>query len=109
MSLRFHPLARAELLTAARRYEGLRAGLGESLLDEVYALAGGLMAMAGAAPEITPGIRKKSMRHFPYSIVYESKDGSLKIWAVPHHRRKPGYWLERIRDQRIQEPDNPPY
>jgi plasmid stabilization system protein ParE len=41
------------------------------------------------------GIRRHSLRHFPYTIFYEIQGTIVTVLAVAHQRRKPGYWRER--------------
>jgi plasmid stabilization system protein ParE len=47
------------------------------------------------APEILPGIRKRVLRKFPYSLIYTIERDELLILAVAHHSRRPGYWAGR--------------
>ncbi len=30
-----------------------------------------------------------------YAVIYRVEQESIKIYAVSHHKRKPGYWLLR--------------
>ena len=32
----------------------------------------------------------------PYSIVYTETDDEIRVWAFPHHKQKPGYWMNRL-------------
>ena len=41
------------------------------------------------------GRRRFPLRRFPYSIIYYLKDNELRVIALAHHRRKPGYWAGR--------------
>jgi plasmid stabilization system protein ParE len=41
------------------------------------------------------GRRRFRLFRFPYSIVYYVKGDELRIIAVAHHRRRPGYWAGR--------------
>jgi len=38
------------------------------------------------------------MRRFPFSIVYYVADDTIRIVAVAHAKRRPGYWRTRVRD-----------
>jgi len=40
--------------------------------------------------------RRFPLRRFPYSIIYYVRDQELRIVALAHHRRKPGYWAGRL-------------
>lgn len=39
--------------------------------------------------------RRYILRRFPYSIIYQVAAEELRILAVAHHRRRPGYWAQR--------------
>jgi toxin ParE1/3/4 len=43
-----------------------------------------------------PGIRRYVCRRFPYVIYYRSEEGEIRIYAVMHCSRKPGYWKHRF-------------
>lgn len=40
-------------------------------------------------------IRRLPLRRFPYSIVYYLRELEVRILAVAHQRRRPGYWRGR--------------
>jgi plasmid stabilization system protein ParE len=40
-------------------------------------------------------IRRLPLRRFPYSIVYCLSDSEVRILAVAHQRRRPGFWKGR--------------
>jgi toxin ParE1/3/4 len=46
---------------------------------------------------IDPGRRIYVLTRFPYLVIARIKQTALRIVAVAHQRRKPGYWLERDR------------
>jgi plasmid stabilization system protein ParE len=39
--------------------------------------------------------RRYILRRFPFSIIYQVNAEELRILAVAHHRRRPGYWAPR--------------
>ena len=39
--------------------------------------------------------RRFPLRRFPYNIIYQIKPEEIRIIAVAHQRRKPGYWWGR--------------
>jgi hypothetical protein len=95
IELQIHPLAEAELASAAQFYEGRVSGLGETFLVEV----GRCFERARHSPEsgaqCYDRFRRLLLRRFPYSIVYEVLPRAVVIIAVAHLRRKPGYWRKR--------------
>jgi hypothetical protein len=42
-------------------------------------------------------MRRFILPSFPYSIVFLELATEVRVIAVAHGRRKPGYWLDRIR------------
>jgi plasmid stabilization system protein ParE len=51
------------------------------------------------APNVdaTLEMRRFILPSFPYSIVFLELATEVRVIAVAHGRRKPGYWLDRIR------------
>lgn len=41
------------------------------------------------------GKRRLLMRRFPYSVIYSVAGDEIRILAVAHHSRRPGYWRAR--------------
>jgi plasmid stabilization system protein ParE len=41
------------------------------------------------------GFRRVRLASFPYSIYYEIGHLEVLVLAVAHHKRRPGYWIER--------------
>jgi plasmid stabilization system protein ParE len=39
--------------------------------------------------------RRYLLRRFPYSVIYQVTSDELRVIAVAHHRRRPGYWAGR--------------
>jgi toxin ParE1/3/4 len=39
--------------------------------------------------------RRFPLHRFPYSIIYYIKGNDLRVIALAHHRRRPGYWAGR--------------
>lgn len=100
-SYQLHPAATAELAAAAEWYDARLPGLSLELLDAVeQALA--LIVERPAAwqrDSVIAGreIRRYVMPRFPFSIVYYAVDDIIRIVAVAHARRAPGYWRTRMR------------
>lgn len=39
--------------------------------------------------------RRFPLRRFPYSVVYYIQGDELRVIAIAHHKRRPGYWGSR--------------
>ncbi len=45
-------------------------------------------------------IRSKSVRGYPYRVIYAVEPDAIFILAFAHDRRKPGYWQGRLNQLR---------
>jgi toxin ParE1/3/4 len=99
--IRVEPEAKQELAAAVAWYEQRREGLGRELLAEVDAV---LAAMARSPsrfplyPRVAPnlGVRRAAARRFPYSIAFIELASVIRVLAIAHERRRPGYWVGRL-------------
>ena len=96
MKLVIVPLALAELHDAAAFYmEKANVELGLAFVAEFERTTNLVLEnpMLGA---IFRGDRRRYLlRRFPYSIIYQVTAVELRVVAVAHHRRRPGYWANR--------------
>jgi len=92
--------ARAEMFDAAIYYDDCRDGLGTEFLDDLEET----FVLVKTHPEIGQIVRHSCRRvlfvRFPYGVIYRQRDEDLYVVAVMHLHRKPGYWLDRIRDMK---------
>ena len=89
------PGARIELLEAFRYYEGQKAGLGRSFAQEVNQAVKGIVAHPLACPKHLARTRRCRLHRFKYGIVYRVRETEIRILAVMHLHRRPGYWRGR--------------
>lgn len=97
MTYQLHPEAAAEHLGQIAYYEQQQAGLGKRYHTEFLTV----LAMACEAPlryriVRTPGVRRLGFRIFPFELIYREVAGVVQVLAISHHRRQPGYWLDRL-------------
>ena len=60
-----------------------------------------VLAWVCASPDcsrivLAPDIRRAMFKVFHFDLVYREVDGSVQVLAIPHHRRRPGYWVARL-------------
>jgi len=91
-----HPEAEADLRDAAEFYRE-RAGntLSNSLLEEFERSVGVLLQYPAIGSPWRRGTRRFLMQRFPYSIIYSTSSEEIRILAVAHQSRRPGYWRNR--------------
>lgn len=96
MRVSLHPEAVEDLREAAIFYrERAGSGLSRSLVDEFERSLKALRAHPGIGGVWRGEMRRFAMKRFPYSLVYMTSDDEIRILAVAHHSRRPGYWRGR--------------
>lgn len=96
MKFYFHPYAEEEFDSAVGYYEQCQPGLGLEFAQEVYAAIARIVEYPNACPRLSKNSRRCLVNRFPYGIIYQIKVHALRILAVTHLNRRPGYWKERI-------------
>ena len=93
MKLVIAPLALTELNDAATFYTlKANAGLGLAFVAEFERTANLILSNPLLGAVFRGNRRRYILRHFPYSIIYQVTTEELRILAVAHHSRRPGYW-----------------
>ena len=100
--VRFEPEASDELDEAAVWYEHRANGLGTKFLGAVDETVVTVTRWPQAAPLETDLprdliVRRAQVHQFPYRIVYLLTPTAIRVLAVAHDSRRPGYWHERIK------------
>jgi len=100
-SVRFEDEADAEYRDAGRWYEERRAGLGVEFFDAVDTALDQIVRLphAGARVPRVPvdlPVRRAPVQRFPYHVIYLETKATIRILAVAHDRRRPGYWKSRL-------------
>ena len=100
-TVRVEPEAKQELAAAAVWHEQWREGLRE-LLAEVDAVLAAIAHRPSRFP-LYPrvarelGVRRAAARRFPYAIAFIELPTVVRVLAVAHERRRPGYWVGRLK------------
>jgi toxin ParE1/3/4 len=88
--------AAQEFLATVDFYEAQASGLGREFILDVETS----LELISEFPNLgTPGpaaTRRIHLHRFPYSLVYRLEDRLLRVIAVEHQRRRPGFWLGRV-------------
>ncbi len=95
-AVRYHEAADSELLTAVGYLELRTKGLGRRLLAEIRKAETIIAEFPESGEETRPGIRKRLLRKFRYSLVYSVEEDEIVILAVAHASRRPEYWADRM-------------
>lgn len=98
MTFEFHPDALLEYHEAGRWYEERRHLLGVEFTEAVEAAIAVVLADPLRFQPAAHGIRIYRLRRFPYYIFFrcDIPADHVRIVALCHHKRHPGYWHDRI-------------
>jgi len=100
--VRFEDEADAEYRLAGRWYEERREHLGIEFFDAVDATIDQIVEMPRAGslvprvPTAVP-VRRRAVTRFPYHVICLETPTEIRILAIAHDHRKPGYWQRRLK------------
>jgi len=94
---RFVADARREFLAEVTFYYEAQPGLGSRFTKAVEEAAARAVAFPLAGSPSIANTRRVILKDFPFSLFYRSEDDGIVIFAVSHHARRPGYWVDRTR------------
>lgn len=97
MKLLLSAAARADLTDAMRYYEAQQVGLGVQFLDEIQAALNRTAMFPQAWPTFSKRTRRCLLSRFPYGVMYEIRTDTIRVVAVGHQHRGPGFWAARAR------------
>lgn len=102
MLVRFEDEARVEYREGGRWYEARVTGLALEFFDEVDVTLRQVVSFpkTGARVPRMPSdlpVRRLAVKRFPYHVIYLETADALRVLAIAHDRRRPGYWRDRVR------------
>jgi toxin ParE1/3/4 len=100
-SVRVLEAAAVEAAEAAAWYEARRRGLGGEFRSELKValdqLCEGILPGSPWPSRLSDrGVRRVLMKRFPFSVVFVTMREEAVVLALAHHRRRPGYWRQRL-------------
>jgi plasmid stabilization system protein ParE len=95
MTYSFHEEAEKELFLTVDYYEKLQKGLGLRFSKQVSDAIKIICEFPLAFPKIDLKTRRCLVNKFPFGILYQTNEENIRIIAVMHLHRKPGYWKNR--------------
>ena len=96
MTYSFHPEAEAEFIGAINYYEAREERLGYDFAVEVYSAIQRIIDYPTMWPVLEEDVRRCQTHRFPYGVLYAVEQDQVRIVAVMHLRREPGYWKHRV-------------
>jgi toxin ParE1/3/4 len=96
MMLGWEDEAKAEFKAAAYYYENQSDGLGDRFATQIEMVLNRVLKNPLMPRCFDERFRKVKAEKFPYIVIYEAADDRVKIMAVMHTSRRPGYWKKRL-------------
>lgn len=97
MTLEFLPAAEQELAEATAYYEEAELGLGVRFREEVQSATAAILIHPLLWTERRGSYRRVNLAGFPYYIAYVLRGPRVRVIAVGHSARQPGYFRSRLR------------
>jgi plasmid stabilization system protein ParE len=91
-----HPEADEELAEAVRYYSKISPELGIRFYREMERLLGEICNDPERFRKFDPPARRHFSRDFPYAVIFAENPDYIRVVAVMHMKRLPGYWRERL-------------
>jgi toxin ParE1/3/4 len=86
--------AEEELMGAARFYSTqASAALGLAFVEEVERACRLLLEQPSIGVVWHGQTRRLALRRFPFNLIYQIHADEIRVIAIAHQRRKPGYWM----------------
>ena len=89
------PQADREIEAAFQWYEKERAGLGLEFLEELRSTYYRIVEGPLKYQHLRSGIRRASLRRFPYAVYFAVEQSKIVVLAVLHASRDPAEWQRR--------------
>jgi plasmid stabilization system protein ParE len=90
-----------EMANASSWYESKQPGLADRFMEDIENQIALVREHPSAFPVLkdtsTAEVRRALLPRFPYALVFFELSTEIRIVAVAHQKRRPGYWLHRLR------------
>ena len=96
--IKFHPEARKEIQHETRFYKKGGHVTVNRFSEEAKKSSRQIQNNPEMWTSITERLRGKILSRFPFTMIYAFNDEMIFIVAFAHHKKKPGYWKDRIKD-----------
>jgi plasmid stabilization system protein ParE len=97
-SYEFHPEAEGEFLAELDRLGATDPIVAGDFITEVYEGVHLLLEHPEAGPALGRSrlLRRKVLRRFRFTLIYAVEPHQIRVLAVAHDNRRPGYWRARL-------------
>ena len=93
---RIHPLVWQDIDSADAWYFERSPETSDALIVEISDALETICEAPQRWPKYLHGTRRFLLHRFPFAVVYLDDADFVNVIAVAHHKRRPGYWKERV-------------
>jgi len=93
--LRIHNAAAKEVSDAKAWYLRRSIKAARGFADELRRVLNRILDQPLMGPHYLKGSRRVQLHRYPYLVVYKVHGEVIRIYAVAHTSRRPGYWANR--------------
>lgn len=95
MIIAYHSAALRELTEIAHYYEQRLPNLGSDFLDELDHVLSVVLENPHIGVVFNTPFRRILLQRFPFAVFYLVDNDFIRVVAIAHQHRKPGYWKSR--------------
>lgn len=97
---RFLEEADAEFQEHIRYYDEQVVGLGDKFIADVENIISQIREYPQSGRPVSRNLRKRALHVFKHSVLYVDAPEDIIIIAIAPHKRRPGYWRNRLKNIR---------
>lgn len=95
MTLEFHPKAQLEATEAYDLYVDIDPKVGSRFMASLDSILERAVSRPLSFPLYLYGTRRALLKGFPYQVILKAETNRIRVLAVAHDSRRPGYWSRR--------------
>lgn len=95
-SYRLLKAASLEIEESRKYYDIEKDGLGAEFIHELEVALHEICKQPEIWRNVTPNIKRKALERFPFVVYYAIEQDCILVASVAHHKRRPGYWKNRL-------------
>jgi plasmid stabilization system protein ParE len=96
VSARLHPEAEADAEAARAWYAKRNKRAADAFLAELDRAMLHICEAPPRWPAVYGRYRRFLLHKYPFSVIYLEDANGVAVIAVAHHRRRPGFWRQRV-------------
>ena len=97
MEARFHRGVQSDLNKILEKYFDVSDELGDDFYDEFMSGLRKVIQNPQFFHFDASGLRRCNFHRFPYHFLYDSREGTIRVWVLRHDKQKPSFGMRRFK------------